>query len=296
MQTKITGWSVIREAVALMWRRRLAVLGFLVVQIIFSMAYGLLGLGDTEVVRSNLDTVNAGGVIVGTLLFVVLGAAIYLLYMHYMLTSLRGEPVLVPARPVWRLLRMIWTGFKVTLVFMLLMGLISLPIFALAVSVPGLKDNAGAVLAVGIGGFVLMVFLLVVFLRLELAVPGVIAGDGTTLRAAWRMTRGRGWRMLASMIWLGLLCFVMAFVVALPIFLVAGTAQGPVFAQAVAVSNAIPTLLGAAVFCVWYVRLADGEPGGNRAQGPGEPERDAPRVEHLAEKIGGEYYGPDARD
>ena len=296
MQTKITGWSVVREAVALMWRRRLAVLGFLVVQIIFGMAYGLLGLGDAEVVRSNLDTVNAGGVVVGTLLFVVLGATMYLFYMHYMLTALRGEPVLVPARPVWRLLRMIWTGFKVTLVFMLLMGLVSLPILGLAVSVPGLRDNAGAVLAVGVGGFVLMFFLFVVFLRLELAVPGVIAGDGTTLREAWRMTRGRGGRMLASMLWLTLLCFVMAFVVALPIFLIAGSAQGPVFVQAAALSNAIPTLLGAAVFCVWYVRLADGEPGGNSAEGPVEPGRDAPRVEHLAEKIGGEYYGGGPRD
>ena len=296
MQTKITGWSVVREAVALMWRRRLAVLGFLVVQIIFSMAYGLLGLGDAEVVRSNLDTVNAGVVAVGTLIFVVLGSAIYLLYMHYMLTALRGEPVLVPARPVRRLLRMIWTGFKVCLVFMLLMGLISMPIIGLAVSVPGLKDNAGAVLAVGVGGFVLMFFLFVVFLRLELAVPGVIAGDGTTLRAAWRMTRGRGGRMLASMIWLALLCFVMAFVVALPVFLIAGSAQGPVFVQAAALSNAIPTLLGAAVFCVWYVRLADGESGGDLAERPGEPDRDAPRVENLAEKIGEGYYGGAPRD
>ncbi|MEF2230922.1 MAG: hypothetical protein V3571_08335 [Pseudodesulfovibrio sp.] len=289
---KITGWSVVRQSVALMWRCRIAVLGFLVVQIVLGMAYGVLGLNDPRVVRGNLDAVGMGGIIAGSFLFGVVGAGLYLLYTHYMVTALRGEPVLVPERPVLRLLRMLWTGIKIGLTFMLLMGAASLPIIGLAVSMPGLRDVPAAVFAVGVGGFAVLFSLLILFLRLELAMPGVVAGDGTTLREAWRLSRGRSWRMFASVLWLMLLCIVLAFVVALPCFLIFGSTQGPVFVQVVAVSNAVPSLLGVTLFCVWYVRLADDADADGVGAGP---QQAAPRVENLAQKIGG-YYGPDARD
>jgi len=297
---KITGWSVVRQSVALMWRRRLAVLGFLVVQIILGMAYGVLGLNDPQVVRDNLDIVNMAGFVAGSLLFGLVGAALFLFYTHYMITALRGEPVLVPVRPVRRLLRMVWTGIKIGLVLLLFMGAASLPIIALAVSMPGLKDVPAAVFGVGVGGFVLMFFLFTLLLRLDLALPGVVAGDGTTLRQAWRLSRGRGWRLFTSFIWLVLISlvvgFVVGFVVGVPFILLADEPQSESFPMIMAVSNAIPTLLMSTLFCVWYVRLSDGDSGGDVAAGPVEPEQPAPRVEHLAEKVGGEYYAGGSRD
>jgi len=275
----MTAWRSLKQSVALMWNRKAAVLGFMVVQAVLYGAYSSLGLGNPAAVRDNLDfawTLPMAGV---ALVFSLMGMVVYLLYSHYMVTALRGEPVLVPARPVATFFRFAWTGIKIGLTGMVLGGLAALPPAGVALGFPALRDTPAAIVAVVLYGVVGVFWLMLVTIRLELAVPGTAAGDATTLREAWRMSRGQGWRLFRAMLLLMILTVAVIVAGTLPLILIWGM-DSLAFATGLALVDGLAMLLGATLLCVWYVRLADGPAG--REEGP--------RVENLAGKIREGYY------
>lgn len=283
MGGKITAWGMLKEALSLMWRSKPAVLGFLVVETVLVAAYAVLGLDDADVVRRNMDAVSAGPVVIGSLLLGLVAMFTYMFYIHYMVTAWRGAPELVPQGFLGRFLRMVWTAIKIGLVSLLLTLLAAIPFFAVAVAVPGgLKGNVLVLAPAVVAGLAAFAFLVVALIRLDLAIPGVVAGEGTTLREAWRMSRGYGGRIFLSMLLLMLVSFAFGLVVGAPVILVSGLPLTPASSLPIYVCQALFGLLGSTLLCVWYVRLCAGPE-------PAAPE--APKVEGLAEKVGEGYYG-----
>ncbi|MDD3313074.1 hypothetical protein [Pseudodesulfovibrio sp.] len=281
----ITAWGSLKQSVALMWNRKLAVLGFVVVQAVLYAAYAALGLGDPENVRGSLDAVGIMPVLLGVPFFALVGMVVYLFYSHYMVTALRGGPVLVPVRPVVAFLRFLWACIKLGAAGAVLAGLVFAVPAGLALGVPALRESTAAIIAVVLYGFAAMLWLLLVTLRLELVLPGVAAGDGTTLREAWRISRGSGWRLFRSVLLLLILIVAVVLAVGLPLILTLG-AEALIVVTCMALLNALAGLMGTTLLCVWYVRLSDGPAG----------EDQMPRVENLAGKIREGYYagGPEA--
>ena len=282
MDEKITAWGALKEAIALMWQNRLAVLGFLVVETILVASYSLLGLNDAEVVKQNMHAGSAGLFALGFILLGLVAMFTYMFYMHYMITAWRGAAELVPPGFLGRFFRMLWTSIKIGLACMLLMVLVAIPVFAVAIAAPTLKES-GVVLILGaVAGLGVFVFILLMMLRLDLALPGVVAGERTTLREAWRMSRGYGGRIFLSMLWLMLLSFAFGAVVAAPVILIFGFSPTPIASLPIYACQSLSGLLGSTLLCVWFLRLRSGPE-------PAAPE--APRVERLAEKVGEGYYG-----
>ncbi|WP_419786797.1 hypothetical protein [Pseudodesulfovibrio sp.] len=285
----ISARSVLRQSVAMMWRQRLAVLGFLVVQAVFYGAFSSLGLDDPERVRDSLNGVGSMAFGSGAFFFSVMGMVIYLLYNHYAVTALRGEPMLLPLRPLFSLARFVWTCIKIGLVTMVLGGIIAVPPSFLALGFPQLRDNPVAIVGVVVYAFAALFWLLFVTLRLQLAVPGSVVGDGITLREALRISRGRSWRMLCSVILLILAAAVAVVVFFLPLVFIPGV---PSLLRATALSmlNGLFGLLSSTLLCAWYVRLADGR----RQDGEACGGEEAPCKDDSAGENHEEYYAAGA--
>jgi len=279
MSNDITAWGSLKQSVALMWERKLAALGFVVVQAVLYGALSSLGLRDPGAVRDSLDFAGTLPMAGGTFVLSVVGMVVYLFYSHYMVTALRGEPVLVPARPLAAFLRLVWTVIKIGVVSTVLGGLIALPPAGLALGFPWLRETPAAIFGVVVYGFAAVFWLLLLSLRMELALPGAAVGDGVTLRRALRISKGRGWRLFLSVFLLMLLAALVIAAVSLPLFLISGM-PSLVIATCAALTNGLVGLLGSTLLCVWYVRLSDGPAEGD----------EGPRVENLAEKIQEGYY------
>jgi len=137
---------------------------------------------------------------------VVLAAAVFLLSI---LTAGIYRLVLRPKEPGFAHLKLGADEVRLALIHLILfaIGMVFLVAIDLVVGIGRSADGGGAVL-MSLLGLILAVLMVWVGVRLSLATPMTFAEHHLSLAAAWRLTRGRFWRLF-GMIMLAVIFYVM---------------------------------------------------------------------------------------
>lgn len=208
MSDRISPVAVVKQAVALSWRRKWTFWGLLLA----GMAPLAVGMVSTAVSR------GAGLVFFLTFCVHILGMLFLLTTTNHLAVTMQRGPGTVLPRPFWpamgrvfvRGLIIVGLVFAVMIVFMLPAWVLLYMFFP--------QDGAGLspaaiplIIFVCVAAYALVVALM---LRLGIMIPAAAAGVVVRVREALAMTRGHAWRMFWSMM-----------LVALPVLVLGGAFQ-----------------------------------------------------------------------
>ncbi|WP_319583181.1 hypothetical protein [uncultured Pseudodesulfovibrio sp.] len=255
MSDKISSVAVVKQAVALSWRRKWTFLGLLLVGVVPSV----VAMGGVAVTRSQSGAafLLAFCVHILGMLFLVTASN------HLAVTMQRGRAAVLP-RPVWAAMgRVFVRGLIIVALLFAVMFVFMTPIGVLIY----MYSPQGGGASLSLLPLLLIVCLVVlcyaivmaIMLRLGIMIPAAAVGVVVKVREALALTRGHSWRMFWAMM-----------LVALPVTVIGGIFQG-VIAFSVTGGGAGAGLAIAALFllalnlfswivmlvlnAVWYERL-----------------------------------------
>ncbi|EGB14983.1 hypothetical protein DND132_1777 [Pseudodesulfovibrio mercurii] len=198
MSNKISPWAVVRESVALSWRRKWAFLGLLLVSLVLLPTVTVL----PALARSWYGPAVALSVVLHVLVTLFLMTASN----HLAVTMQRGAGTVLP-QPFWPAMgRVFVRGLIIVAVMFGVMLAVGVPLAAVAYAVlpHDPADPAGfnpSLLALFmVAGVVVYAFVVGLILRLMVMIPGAAVGHVVGVREALALTRGHAWRMFWSML------------------------------------------------------------------------------------------------
>ncbi|OIQ49437.1 hypothetical protein BerOc1_01362 [Pseudodesulfovibrio hydrargyri] len=205
MSKKISPFAVVKEAVALGWRRKWTFTGLVLAGFAPALLVLLLSVG----MAASLATPGGAP---GFGLAALLSGVVYILGLlflatttnHLAVTMQRGTGKAIP-RPFWPAMgRVFVRGLILCLIFLGAALVVMVSLGAVAFSLlgdpaqPGIS-NPPALVGIILVGVVAYFLLLAFLLRLGVMLPGAAVGHVVKVREALALTRGHGWRMFWSL-------------------------------------------------------------------------------------------------
>jgi hypothetical protein len=253
MYSKISPTVAVKEAMRISWERKWSFLGLFLLLMVAIMSLQVLAVMVP-------DAVVVAGVLMA---FITPFAQLVFiaLFCHLVITHMRGDGRIMPD-PFWTT---IWRVFiRGLLLFLLTMGVLVVvmgPVVAVLIS----QQPGGGELGGGLGGLMIVGFLVAyalivaLFLRLGVMIPGASVGHVMSLKEAWAMTKGHGWRMFGSVLMVAVVSSIVALVFMLPFFVSVDGEEPGMFVFISLVPMMCVALMANVVFFVlmpvWYEKL-----------------------------------------
>ncbi len=245
MQENISPLGVISKSLSLFMEKKLTYIGFAVAPL--AVMFAFFGL-NMYVIRHMTFTGTFSFsplIYVGFLAAFLFVWAYMLIFNHYTVTQMRGNPKAIPEALGSKLFHLFIFFLKFTGV----MILISIPLGILfAVGMTVMKNNMSALTACIIVGIPVGIWAYVSIIRVLMVLPGIALGEMHKLRDGWKMTKGHGLR-----IFLSFLIFIVAFIILEGLTIKFGSSMAAI--TVLFIAQSILQMLSLIVVGIWYAKL-----------------------------------------